>query len=29
MPAFNIASELLAGVKNAIVVILVVERPSD
>lgn len=29
MPPFNIASELLAGVENTIVVILVVEGPSD
>jgi hypothetical protein len=29
MPSFNIASELLAGVKDAIVVILVVDGPSE
>lgn len=29
MPPFNIASELLTGVENAIIVILVVEGPSD
>lgn len=29
MPPFNIASELLAGIEDTIVVILVVERPSD
>lgn len=29
MPPFNIASELLAGVEDTVVVILVVEGPGD
>jgi hypothetical protein len=29
MPPFNIASELLAGVEDAIVIILVVDGPSE